>query len=276
MNFQEPISDQQIERSLWLIKNQALIKKVTVIILLIIIFSFFSFSLIKFINIKIQDQKKLEFNSVTIDFISLQKQNRVQNPIIINQHIISLGNNKYDLIIEMKNPNNQTAITELKYKFTHNNQSGEEKTAFFLPNETKKLIDFNIESNKIIRKIDLEIINIDWQRLKISEIEEYQKNIFVISNEIKHFDNQKDKARNWVEFTASNQSPYNWLQTRFYVSLYLGSKLIAINEIITDKFYSQEEKNLKASWFQKMPSYLNLKIEAKTNLLDPKNYISHQ
>ncbi len=276
MNFQEQISDQKIERSLWFIKNQALIKKIIIIILLIIILILYGFSLFKFINIKIQSTNETKLNSTMIDFQSWRENNKIQELIITNKNIISLTNNKYDIVIEMKNPNENIAITELKYKFIYDNQNSEERTAFFLPDETKKLIDFNVESNKIIRTVDIEIISTNFNRLKTSEIEQLNKNIFIIEDQEIHFNNQNTNARNWIEFTAINESPYNWLQTKFYISLYLGSKLIAINEIKTEQFYSQEEKHLKASWFQKMPSYLTLKIKPETNLLDPENYISHQ
>jgi|GEM_PF-1638253 hypothetical protein len=273
MNFQEQISDQEIERSLWLIKNKTLLKRTIIIILLIIIFSLFSFSLIKFIDIKIQDNNELDFTANTIDFQSVREMNKAQDLIIVNKNIISLTNNKYDIVVEMRNPNEKIAVTELKYKFIYDNKTSVEKTAFLLPGETKKLIDFNVESNKIIRTVDIEVININWKRLKISEVEEFNKEIFTISNQEMHFDNQNDNARNWIEFTAINESPYNWLNSKFYISLYLGSKLVAINEITTDRFYAQEGKNLQASWFQKMPSYVTLKIEPSVNLLNPENYI---
>ena len=68
MNFQEQISDQKIERSLWFIKNQALIKKIIIITLLIIILILYGFSLLKFINIRIQSTNETKLNSTVIDF----------------------------------------------------------------------------------------------------------------------------------------------------------------------------------------------------------------
>lgn len=276
MNFEKQISDQEIERSLWLIKNKALIKKIITTILLIIILGLFSFSIIKFINIKIQDGKETGINPTTINFAAIRARNKAQELVIVNQHIVPLTNNQYDLILEINNPNQRIAVSELKYRFKYNNQVGAEKTTFLLPLETKKLIDFNIESKQIIREIDIEIINIHWQRLKSTEIEQFNQPVFTISDQEMHFNHPNDQARNWVEFQAINNSPYNYLNTKFYVSLYLGSKLIAVNEIITDQFYSQEKKNLQVSWFQKIPSYVTLKIEPEINFLDPENYIDPQ
>lgn len=276
MNFQEEISDKQIERSLWFIKNQALIKKIIIIFLLIIIFILYGFSLLKFINIKIQEVRQENTDLAIINFQSWHERNKAQELIIVNKSIIPLTNNRYDIVVEIKNPNEKIAITELKYKFVYENESSDERNAFLLPGETKKLIDFGVKSNKIIRTFEIEIIKTIFNRLEASEIEELNKNIFTINNEITHFNNLEANARNWIEFTAINESPYNWAETKFLVSLSLGSKLIAINEIKTENFYAQEKKILKASWFQKIPSYVTLKIEPETNVLDPKNYISHR
>ena len=92
MNFQEQVSDQEIERSLWFIKNRALLKKIIIIILLIIILSLFGFSLIKFISIKIQDNKTTDFNLIDIDFAAWHERNKLQDLIIIGNNIIPLGN----------------------------------------------------------------------------------------------------------------------------------------------------------------------------------------
>lgn len=272
----QKISDKQIEGNLWYIKNKALIKKTIIIILSLIILFLYGFSLFKFIIIQIQyTNSRKNYNPITIDFQSWHERNRPKDLIIINRNIIKLGNNNYDIVFDIQNPNKKMAIKELTYKFVYDNEkSSEEKNIFFLPEETKKLVDFNVQSDKIIRTVDFEIINISWDRLKASEIDNLSKAIFLIKDEELHLDNNSN-IRNWIEFKVINQSPYNWLVTKFYVSLYLGSKLVAINQITTNEFYSQEEKHLKTSWFYKMPSYVTLKIEPEVNVLNKENYITN-
>jgi len=273
MNFEEQISDKQIERSLWFIQHKALIKKIIISLLIITILGLYGFSLFKFINIKIGDsQNNLDTTQLKIDLSGWKERNQIKELIIVNKDIINLGGNKFDVVVEIKNPNERVALSELKYKFIYDQQESEEKNTFLLPGGSKKLIDFDVESNKIIRDVEIEIINTDWERLSPTETEKLKNNIFTIRDEKIHL-NSQNNARNWVEFEVTNNSPYNWQQTKFYVSLYLGTKLIAINEIKTEKFYSSEQKNLKTSWFQKIPSYITVNIIGETNLLDPENYI---
>ena len=276
MNFEEQISDKQIERSLWFIQHKALINKIIISLLIITILGLYGFSLFKFINIKIGDsQNNLETSQLKINLSGWKERNQIKELIIVNKDIISLGRNKFDVVVEIKNPNERVALSELKYKFIYGQQESEEKNTFLLSGESKKLIDFNVESNKIIRDFEIEIINTNWERLSPTEAEKLKNNIFAISDEKIHL-NPQDNARNWIEFKVINDSPYNWQQSKFYVSLYLGTKLIAINEIKTEKFYSSEQKNLKTSWFQKIPSYITVNIIGETNLLDPENYIDPQ
>lgn len=273
MNFPEPISDQQIERSLWFINNKPLLKKIAVIILLLTIFILYGFSLFKFISIQTQESFQLDSDPTSIDFQSWNANNQVQTPTVIKKNIISLGDDKYDIVLEVKNPNETIALTQVEYKFTYNNQESAKMTTFFLPGETKKLIDFGAESDIIIRTADIEIVDIKFNRLRKTELDQINTDIFTISDEEMHFNTQDDNVRNWVEFKATNHSPYNWKEAKFIVSLTLGSKLVAINEIKTEQFYSNKEKILKTSWFQKIPSYATLEIESEINILDSENYI---
>lgn len=273
MNFSEPLDEKQIERHLWYIKNKVLFKKIIIILLFIIILFFYSFSILKFITIKIQDDyEKNNYQEIFINFREWQERNKPKNISIVEKNIISLGNNKYDIVIAVKNPNEKIAIPKLKYQFIYNNElESEEKETFILPQDTKKLIDFNVASNKKIKSVELKIIDIAWQRFKASEIENWPSNIFLIKNKIINVNN-KD-TRNWIEFTAINQTPYSWLESKFYISLRLGTKMIAINKVTIDEFYSLEEKKIETSWFYQIPSYVSLEIDADVNFLDPENYI---
>jgi len=273
MNFSEPLNEKQIERHLWYIKNKALFKKIIIILLCIVILFFYSFSILKFLTIKIQDNyEKNNYQETFINFQEWQEKNKPENLLIVEKNIISLKNNKYDIVIAVKNPNEKIAISKLRYQFVYNNkQESEEKETFILPQDTKKLINLNVESNQRIRSVELKIIDIAWQRLKSSEIENLPSSIFLIKDKIINVNN-KD-TRNWIKFTAINQTPYSWLESEFYISLRLGTKVVAINKVTIDEFYSLEEKSVETSWFYQIPSYVSLEIDADGNFLDPENYI---
>ncbi len=270
MNLNEKqISEKEIERNLWYIENKPKIKKAIVFLLILISLIFYGISIFKFINIKISDSQN-NYTSSNINFTEWHIKNAPQELQIIDKDIISKGN-QYDLIISVLNPNERILITELSYQFIYNNgEKGPLQKTSIKPLENKKLIAYNVESNKIIRQIDIEINNIIWKRLNNNELEKISSELFSIKNKKINIDGQSQK-RQWVEMEVENISPYNFANTRFYIFLYLGQKLVAVNQIEEYNFYSNEVRNLETSWFYKISPYVNMRVEYETDILDENN-----
>lgn len=272
IQLQEQTPEKDIERSLWYIRNKAKIKKLIMLLIIIISIIFFSISVYQIFKIRKENINIQEGLKNSIDFLSWKQTNQIQNLIIGNKDIIKSGSEYYDVVISVKNPNPKTAVTNLKYRFIYNDKDySETKEIFILPNETKKLIDFNVKTS-IIRKVDVEIVSITWKRFLDYELEQLPQNIFEIKDENLIIDDT-EKSRSIAEFSVTNKSTYSWLESKFYVFLYLGTKIVAVNQINTQNFYSGEERKLQTSWFYKLPSYIKLKIESETNILDKNNYI---
>lgn len=270
MILKNPISDQDIERSLWFIRNKNKIKKIFVVTLLILNVSMYSFFIFKLINILTQKQD-LEFAS--IDFTNYRIQNTPKPLIIEDKNIVNRGDGKYDFIFTISNPNEKIGVVDLKYKILVNDGVLEgDRHSFIMPQETTKIIELGIESKTSIKKIDILLEETKWKRIKQDDLNIFQKDTFQIIDPKIHTSAEDNSTRNWVEFTAKNISAFNFRKNKFYAFIYLGSKIIAVNEIDVDYFKSEEEKKLQSSWYYQIPSYATLTIETKTNLLDQDNY----
>ncbi|MCD4705361.1 hypothetical protein K8R66_04790, partial [bacterium] len=92
------ISDQNIEKSLWYISHKTKIKKAITIFLIILIIILYSFSIFKFINIKISDYKNNTYEWVDISFTNRQARSVPQELIITNKDIIKKPTT-YDVVI---------------------------------------------------------------------------------------------------------------------------------------------------------------------------------
>ncbi|MCD4705069.1 hypothetical protein K8R66_03255, partial [bacterium] len=150
----------------------------------------------------------------------------------------------------------------------------ETKKVFIRPLETKKLIAYNVDLDKAIRQVDIEIESISWQRLNLEEQEIISKKLFQIDNKkinIKNNTENREKTRNWVKFDVRNISPYNLVKSKFYTLVYLGQKLVAVNQIEENNFLTGEKRNLETSWFYRLSPYVNLQVEYETNPLDKEN-----
>lgn len=275
IQLQNQIPEKDIERSLWYIRNKAKIKKGIMLFIIIITIIFFSVSIYELIKMRKENINIQEGLKNSINFSVLGQKNQPQNLLIGNKDIIKSGDDYYDVVISVKNPNPKTAVANLKYRFIYNDKDYSNiKETFILPNETKGLIDFNVKTN-IIRKVNIEIVSITWKKFLDYELQQLPQNIFEIKDEDLII-NDTEKSRSIAEFTAVNKSPYSWLETKFYVYLYLGTKIVGVNQINVQNFFSEEERKLQTSWFYKLPSYIKLKIEPETNILEKSNYIKPQ
>ncbi len=270
MIIQNSISDKDIERSLWYIRNKKRIKKIIIIILLITIAILYSFSIFKLIKILTQ---KEDLNFTSIDLTNYRLQNTPKDLTIENKEIIDRGDGKYDIVITISNPNQNIGAIDLKYKISLNDTKTEiEGQSFIMPNRATRIVELGVESKTQIRKIDISLEEIKWQKIKQNDLDNFTKNIFETKDAKANINPDDQTLRNWAEFTVKNTSPYNLKKSKFYALLYLGSKIVAINEIEQNYFKSGEERKLQSSWYYQIPSYATLEIEYATNLLDKNNY----
>jgi hypothetical protein len=265
------LSNKDIERGLWYLRNKKKIKKIFIIVLFVLIFCLYAFSLFKFITIKIADSRDTNQVWATINF----NQSKPQDLIVISRDIVQNDIGGYDAVISVQNPNDRYFVSELKYRFVYSNGKSEDKSTFILPLETKRLIITNIKSESEINEINLEIINVSWKKLKSTEMG-FPKDMFIFENQAVHFSESTTVLRNWIELDVTNQSPYNFKDVNFYLLVYSGTRLEAVKETSLSSFYSGDKKHIETSWFYKVPSYANLTVESDTNVFDKDNYISNK
>lgn len=267
------LTDKDIERGLWYFKNKKKFEKILKIFLIILIFVLYGFSLFKFINIKIQDSKNKNQTFAAVNF-DLNR-NKALDLVVLSKAFVANENDSYDVVVTVKNPNLNYVAYNVSYKINYSDKKSDEKQTFILPDETKRLVYSGLKSDSAISDVNLEIIDIAWKKLKSSEMD-FPKDVFTIENQQAHFSENEQSSRDWAEFDVTNNSPYNFKNTYFYVLAYVGDDLQAVKQIDINNFYSGDKKHKEVSWFYKIPSYANLIIESDTNVFDKDNYISNK
>ncbi len=276
MNIVNPISDKDIERSLWYIRNKGKIKKVIVLILIITIFGLFVFSIFSFVKILVTDSYDKDQSFATIDFSGIRERNKASDLVFVSKDYVSLGDNKYDFLATVYNPNKEHVVYDISYRFIYNGISTKELHSFLRPEETKVLMDFNIKSEDNIDSFEFEIVQVSWKKINQLDMKDLSYDNFSIENQQNNFLNSDISKRNWVEFDVKNYSPYNFKKVIFNVIVYLGDKVIAINQLEEKNIYSGETRHLESSWFYKIPSYVSVVIVPEINIFDKTNYIQNK
>ncbi len=276
MNIINSVSDKDIERNLWYIRNNGKIKKVIIFFLIFIITALFIFSIFSFVKILVADSNDKNQIFATIDWVSIRENNKAMDLEFVSKDYINLGADKYDFIATVYNPNKEHAVYDMTYRFVYNGINGKELHAFIRPEETKVLMDFNIAISENIDSYDFQIVSISYKKIKQVDMKNLSYDNFVIENQVNNLINSEATNRNWVEFDAKNTSPYNFKNVLFNVVISLGDKIVAVDKLDEKNFYSGEERRLEASWFYKIPSYASVVIIPEINIFDKTNYIQNK
>lgn len=269
MILKDQISDKDIERSLWLINNKKKIIKIIILILVficIVLYTISAFGFIKFFTTK--DINLNDFPSINFS----QNKKTPNNLSIEDKQLIDRGNGKYDIVITIYNSNELFGANEIKYSLIIDGIEQSEDKTFIMPQETKKITKLGIDSEIRIQNIDVVFKEISWNKIKQTEVQNFTKQSFEIKDVNLNINPDDRSIRNWAEFSVRNISPYNFKNTKFIVFLYVGSQIVAVNEIEQNYFKSEEARKLQTSWYYVLPSYATAKIQSEVNLLDKNNY----
>ncbi|MEA2064995.1 MAG: hypothetical protein U9O66_01705 [Patescibacteria group bacterium] len=279
------LSDFKLKIGYWFISNKIFLKRFFLFCLIIsdvLLISLSGKRLIKYYTVERVELNKMmsEINLLTIDFKSYREKNKALNLQISELDVISLGNNRYNLIAKVVNPNLKKWVAEdVEYYFYSNGFQSEHKKSFILPGEKKFLTAFNIESDLAIRNPKLLISNIKWKMIKKKDIENFSKKIKEITDfQIKKInfsylsDLQIKNSGNSINFLVKNNTVYDYYEVGFFIITYNGPMITSANYLQLDDFMAGEEKKAEIVWQQTIPKPSQIIIKPEIDILN-KNII---
>ena len=123
---------------------------------------------------------------------------------------------------------------------------------------------------------------IRWQRLSglgIYDWEEYRAD----RDQIKVFNENYLSSRDLnlgeavpvsrSRFSVGNESTYNFWNVGFVILLAQNNRVIAANRTDSGSLVSGTTKNLEVSWFQRLPTFLDVLAIPDVNILDPSAFM---
>lgn len=275
------LSDFKLKIGYWFISNKIFLKRFFIFFLIIADVLMLSFSGARII--KYYTTERIEFdkiissiNSVSIDFESYKIKNKALALQISELDVISIGNNKYNLIAKVSNPNPKKWVAEsVEYYFYSNNFQSEHKKSFILPGEKKFLAAFNIESDLVIKNPKLFISNVKWRRIK-------KKDIVTFSDKIKEMTDFQIKKTNFsslknlqiknpgssINFLVKNNTVYNYYEVGFFIITYNGPIITSANYLQLNDFMAGKEKRAEIRWQQVIPRPSQIIIKPEINILN--------
>lgn len=266
----------QLNLAYWWVSHQLLIKKI-----LLGLFIAFDVILIIFAVyglIKIFSEKPLVWQDTAIHFSQPP-----QALEILETEVLSLGNNRYDLVARIRNPNANFTVLSFDYQFVGSNFASAKKQSFVLPNEEKFIAELRVKSDAPLDFASLEISNVRWLRIsKVVPLQDYE--IFRqnrLNIEIKdkiftpavHLQISGGLPLSKSSFTIINQTAYSYYDVGIFVTLYQNEKLIGVNYLKIDNFLSGQTRPIELNWLQILPTRVEIQVEPEVNIFDEETYI---
>ena len=159
------------------------------------------------------------------------------------------GNNTYDVVSKISNPNDAIGAKTFKYIFTLKDSAGSiiakrEGTNFILPADTKYVAELglSIDGNAIPASVNIEISGADWQ--KLPNISKPQIGVYS-----KKFGPIENSDGNEAEGTIRNESSYDLKKIDIVIILRdEKGNIIGISTTQRNSVRAKEDQLFKVTW----------------------------
>lgn len=170
--------------------------------------------------------------------------------------VLRSNGKKYDFFVKAQNPNNRHAA-EFDYYFLSDGHQTGKRSGFILPGESKYLLSLSNELDFKPANARIKFENFRWIRINKHTIPDWKiyrdKRLNIKISGIKFIPAGKnalsDKVKlNYLEFTASNKTNYNYWNVDFVILLYRGANIVGVNKYDIDKFMSGQVRQETVNW----------------------------
>jgi hypothetical protein len=269
----EHITEKSIKISEFFLNNKELLQKLflfTLFFVDVLIISGFALRFIVYNKSTIQ-QIRIE-QSLTADYIpfaDLRQRLAPDNLIIKQVRAISLGDNTWDLVAEVENPNEQWLVEGLGFRFVLAEERQLKQTDFILPQEKKYLMKFNIKNFQSKPNVRFEIVDVDWRRVRDLEP-------LAIVDQLKvsapSFSNATAGGFR-VFSTLSNNSAYNFWVLGLATIASNGTEIVAVNFSTLEQVRSGNQKPFEVAWSSSITRPNHVKVLPVINVFDESVYM---
>jgi len=223
-------------------------------------------------NIKNQEEEEIDCGGPCLP-CELVNVNDIE---ILSIKVIPARDNFYDLVAEIKNPNQNYGSGNISYKFelydTQDNLVSEYPgSTYILPNQTKYILKIKAESDRPVKQIKFSFVDVEWEKL-----ENYQPPQLGVQQ--KEYRLLKDEEPGFTQVRAIliNKTNFDFDKIDIDILLFDSSnRLLAVNSNEIRTFLAGEERDFISTWFNQINGQVvSFDIEAETNIFDLDNYLS--
>lgn len=189
---------------------------------------------------------------------------------------IGIRSGTYDLVAEIRNPNETVAAANLDYEFSLSNGSGEITkkvgTTFLYPQERLQVIDVITGVEHAPTAVEFRILNTGWIRTR-----NIRPNLVI---EHREYRVEEEGSRNMsvVEVSVLNKSSFDFRETEInFILLNRDGNIVGANRVTIENFLAGSRRVIKSIWpYVFAEEIADIEVEPRTNIFYPLNILKPQ
>ncbi|MFH0829015.1 MAG: hypothetical protein V1907_02455 [Candidatus Kerfeldbacteria bacterium] len=189
--------------------------------------------------------------------------------------VLNRGNGRYDFVAPVTNSNEHWAAVQVRYHFTYGETTRDDITTLWPGSES-----FLTQANVALKVPEtgatpsVTIIDVQWQRP--DDLQRYTSDVsFPVSNvSIRPITGlASDVTATRLTATVQNKSVYSFRSVRFGVILKAEGAVVAVSDVIVERFKPLEERTIEVSWLSTLPTSSEATIFPILDLTDKDSYL---
>jgi hypothetical protein len=266
---------------LWLVENRLLFKKILLAVLIGLCSIFWVYVLVGLFyyfvwGMNIDNKLASDLTAINVNYIRPAKTDLQIEPVQIFQG----EDNRYDLAVKVTNPNLKYWV-QLSYNFTISGNETVTQNNFILPNDTKYMLLLGKALDGYPNNAQFNLKTVSWHLLNAHKFPNWEKfrseHLNINISDIKFTPAgstilAEKLSLNDLQFTAANNSAYNYWETNFIITLFSGNRLVGVNEYLQDNFFANQTKQIGVTWAGNIGAVDNVVVTPDINILDQSVY----
>lgn len=278
------VSERKLDFGYWYLLNKKRLRLIFITVVIICNVGLGSFIIWGLVRHFVLDANQVQNISaeLTRDLVaynSYKLRNTPQEIQFIGIDVLNVETGVYDIVAQVRNLNDKWA-QEFEYAFSYGGaEQTDFKEAYILPGEVKFIYALGVKSDRVISQPRIITQNAKWTRiLDYQNFGPPRLRFDIPAQTVSHASARASGVSGQIpveqtSFTVINNSAFNYWNVGFFVVLYRGSSVAAVNYVSTDQFIAGETRNLTLNWFQPLPSIQKVDIIPEVNILDDNVYM---
>jgi hypothetical protein len=277
----EGLTVDKMQFGLWLVENRLLLKKILLVILVGLCSIFWIYTMTGLFyyyvwGMNIDNKLANDLVLTRVNYIRPAKVDLQIDPV----QVFHDDNNRYDLAVKVTNPNKKY-WAKISYNFTISDQDTDVQNNFILVNDTKYMLLLGKDLANAPNNVQFNLKTVNWQMLSPHNIPDWEKyrsdHMNINISDIKFTPAGStilaEKLNlNDLQFTAANNSAYNYWAANFIITLFNGNQLVGVNEYMQDNFFANQTKKIDVTWAGIIGNVDNAVITPDVNIMDTSIY----